>query len=101
MLGRPRERQTMDARELARVDRLGRAHERSAPAGLHLDEDVAAAVAADEIELAIPGAGVAGDDPHAGTLERAGRGGFTEIAKQASSIGHAWEIGAPLRASAR
>ena len=89
MLARPRERESVDARELPRIDRFGRAHERSAPAGLHLDEDVAAAIAADEIELAIPGAGVAGDDPHARALERAGRGGLTEITEHAAGVGHA------------
>jgi len=97
MLPRPCEGETAQARELLPIDGLVRAHERAAPAGLHLDEDPAAAVTADKIDLAVSRAHVPRDDPHAGAFEGAGRSRLAEGTELTTEIRDANEIGAGLR----
>jgi hypothetical protein len=49
---------------------------------------VTALVAADNVELAVPGARIPRDDAHAAALQLARGGGFAEIAEDAAGIGH-------------
>ena len=58
----PARTEPRDAAQLAPVDRLRGRDERSGPARFHLDEDVAIAVAADEIDLPEAGSFVTGND---------------------------------------
>ena len=73
--GHPGGREAADPLLLAAVDREDRAlgaEGRALAPGLDLDEDEGAAVAGDDVELAVAGAGVALDDLPAGGGEPAG-----------------------------
>ncbi len=89
MLARPREREGLQPRELPRVDGLRGADERAAVARLHLDEDMAARVLSDEVELAVSGTRIAGDDADPAPFERAGRRGLTKVSERTARVGHA------------
>src|SRR5688572_637868 len=67
----PRPGEPGEPRDLYVSDRLGRAHERTRVARLHLHEDVAAGVTADEVDLAPAGPRVARDRAQAAACELA------------------------------
>jgi len=64
-------RERCEASGLPRIDGLRRGNERPRAPRLHLDERIAARVPANEVDLAVAGADVAGDDSQATPRELA------------------------------
>ena len=90
MLPRPGKRETVQARELPRADRLASTDERPQLPRLHFDEHDTATIVTDEVDLPIPRPRVARDDPNSRPLKCARGRSFTEIAQDPPRIRHDW-----------
>jgi len=96
MLAGPREGKRPKSRQLAAIDRFGRADERAAASGLHLDEHMAAVIACNEVELAVARPRVARDNPDAAGLELTRDRRFAEVTEEPALIGHDPDVGPGL-----
>src|SRR6266536_2323146 len=96
----PGQREPSHARELPSVHGLGGRDEGAGAPRLHLDEDPATRIPADEVELAVPGPDVPGDDPDTLRSERFGRDPLPVVPEAAPTVGHDMVIGSRLRAAA-
>ncbi len=90
---KPGLRQAYQASHLLRPDRLDRGDERASPAGLDLDEDVAAAVVAHQVDLAVAGPCVARQDAPPELREGAFREMLAGVAEDPPCVGHERRIG--------
>ncbi len=88
MLPGPRERETLQTRELLRADRLAGTDERPEPPRLHLDEYDTPAIVTDEVYLSVARPRVARDDADPGLLERTRGRDLTEVAEDSPRISH-------------
>jgi hypothetical protein len=82
-----------------RFDRALRAESGARPRALDLDEDEGAAVAGDDVELAVAGAGVAGHDLPAAGREAGGYELLREAAGSLAGTGHPGVKAAVVRKS--
>src|SRR6266542_2380892 len=96
----PGQREPSHARERPSVHGLGGRDEGAGAPRLHLDEDPATRIPADEVELAVPGPDVPGDDPDTLRSERFGRDPLPVVPEAAPTVGHDMVIGSRLRAAA-
>lgn len=86
--GKPSLSEVGQPEQLEPVHRLDRWNERGSPAGLHFNEDEAVTVMADQVDLAVPGAGVPRDDPHPPPHQLRLRRALPGITEQATGVWH-------------